>query len=65
MGGMTDADRRAQLLTLWLERPEDERTDTGIVNFYQWMEENHPDLLQRGKGDPYQTLRADLVGHVN
>jgi hypothetical protein len=62
---MNDIDRRARLLALWMERPEDERTDTGIVNFYQWMEEHHPDLLRRGSGDPYQYLKADLTGYVN
>jgi len=31
---MTDAARRARLLELWLERPEDERTDNGIFIFY-------------------------------
>jgi hypothetical protein len=62
---MTEADRRAQLITLWLERPEEERTDTGILFFYQWLEEHHPELLKRGSGDPYQYLKADLTGHLN
>jgi hypothetical protein len=62
---MTDADRRARVLELWLQRPPEEHTDVGILNFYQWMEANYPDLLLRGKGDPYQHLRVDLTGHLN
>jgi hypothetical protein len=35
---MTDADRRAHLLELWLKLPEEERTnETGPMNFYQWV----------------------------
>jgi hypothetical protein len=63
---MTDADRRAQLLAIWLERPEDERTaETGIMNFYLWVRKYRPNLLVTGKGDPYQHLRNDLAGHIN
>jgi len=63
---MTDADRRAQLIRLWLERPEEERaTETGPLLFYHWVEKNRPDLLAHGKGDPYQHLKVDLTGHLN
>ena len=62
---MTDADRRARVLELWLERPPEEHTDVGILNFYQLMEQNHLELLVRGKGDTYQPLRVDLTGHLN
>lgn len=64
--GERDGERRAQLLAIWLERPEDERTpQTGILNFYLWLTENRPDLLVKGKGDPYQHLVVDLTGHAN
>jgi hypothetical protein len=63
---MTDADRRAQLIALWLERPEVERTyETGPLNFYQWVRDNRPDLLVDGPGDPYQRLRNDIFGDAN
>lgn len=63
---MTDADRRSQLLTIWLERPEEERAaETGPLNFYLWVTEHRPDLLVTGRGDPYQHLREDLTGHFN
>jgi hypothetical protein len=62
---MTDSARREQLLKLWLERPVEERTDTDIVIFYRWLQENHPDFLKKGHGDPYQHLRVDVTGHAN
>jgi hypothetical protein len=63
---MTDADRRAQLLEIWLEGPPEERTEeTGILIFYEWVQENRPDLLKSGAGDPYQHLRNDLTGNAN
>jgi len=64
---MTDADRRAQLLELWLALPENERTyETGPLNFYQWVQDNRPDLLVDGTGDyAYQVLRNDLFGNAN
>ncbi len=63
---MRDADRRAELLQLWLQLPEEERTyETGPLNFYQWVKNNRPDLLVNGPGDPYQRLRNDLFGNAN
>lgn len=64
---MTDADRRAQLLELWLALPEKERTyETGPLNFYQWVRDNRADLLVDGPGDiAYQVLRNDLFGNAN
>jgi hypothetical protein len=64
---MTDADRKAQLTQLWLERPEEERTyETGPMNFYLWVRDNRPDLLVEGPGDyAYQRLRNDLFGDAN
>ena len=62
---MTDADRKSQLIKVWLDRPEEERTDTGILLFYLWLEEHHPELLVPGHGYPYQHLKVDLTGHDN
>jgi len=63
---MTDAERRAQLLALWIEHPAHEHTsETGILNFYHWVSENRSELLVTGKGDPYQHLCGDLAGHIN
>ena len=63
---MSDAERRAQLLQLWLNLPEGERTyETGPMNFYQWVRDNRPDLLVDGPGDPCQRLRNDIFGNAN
>jgi hypothetical protein len=63
---MTDADRRTQLIALWLELPEEERTnEIGPLNFYQLVKDTRPDLLVEGKGDPYQHLRNDIFGNAN
>jgi hypothetical protein len=63
---MTDADRRAQLLTLWLERSEEEReSQPGKLNFLYWLQTNRPDLIVNGRGDPYQILVVDLDGNAN
>ena len=62
---MTDADRRSKLIELWLERPEEEHTDTGMLNFFHWLVEHHPELLKHGTRDPYQYLKVDLTGHVD
>jgi hypothetical protein len=63
---MTDADRRAQLLTLWLERSEEEReSQPGKLNFLHWLQTNRPDLIVNGRGDPYQILVVDLDGNAN
>jgi hypothetical protein len=35
-----------------------------VLDFYQWLEQNHPTLLRRGHGDPYQHLMADLSNHM-
>ncbi len=64
---MTGADRRAQLLELWLKLHEEERTyETGPMNFHQWVRDNRPDLLVDGPGDySYQRLRNDIFGDAN
>jgi len=63
---MDDATRRARLLELWLQRPEEEHTaETGPLLFFHWVEENYPELLVLDRGDPYVHLRADLTGHLN
>jgi hypothetical protein len=46
---------------LWQQRflPE-ERTEDKVLAFCGWLEENHPQLLKRGHGEPYQQLKIDL-----
>lgn len=58
------SERRARLIALWLQRQPDQRTANHVLEFYGWLEENHPELLKRGKGDPYQYLQSDLSTHI-
>jgi hypothetical protein len=52
------------LVQLWLERSAEERTEDGVFNVYGWLEQNRPELLEKGHGDSYQLLKADLTNHV-
>ena len=62
----TDADRRREIRTLWLARPEDKRGGNDVLVFHGWLEQQCPDLLQRtGGGDSFQQLRSDLHGLWN
>jgi len=62
---MKDAERRSRLLSLRLQRPPDKRTENDVLIFYGELEQNRPELLVRGRGDPYQYLKADLRGHIH
>jgi hypothetical protein len=57
-----EAVRVARVRQLWNARPYANRTGTEVLIFYGWLEQHHPDLLKRGKGDPYQHLKVDLHG---
>ena len=59
-----EAVRVAQVRQLWQARqlkPE-QRTGTQVLIFHSWLEQHRPELLKRGKGDPYQHLKVDLRG---
>jgi hypothetical protein len=43
-------------------RSSDERTETGVVLFYAWLEKHYAHLLPSGLEDPFQRLKADLAG---
>ena len=59
-----EAVRVAQVRQLWQARPlkPTQRTGTEVLIFYGWLEQNRPDLLKRGQGDPYQHLKSGLHG---
>jgi len=61
---MKKDERKAQLLSLWLQRPESRRTENDVLNFYGDMEREFPHLLNRHGGDPYQNLKSELRGHI-
>jgi hypothetical protein len=62
---MKDAERQAQLLSLWLQRPPHRRTGNDLLIFYGELGRTHPELLKRGNGDPYQQLKVDLRSHID
>jgi len=48
---------------LFRMRLSEELTETGVLLFYRWLQEYHPELLLRKKrNDPYQHLRMELEG---
>jgi hypothetical protein len=61
---MNDKERQARVRELWLERPAEQRTGNGVMAFYGYLEKNHPELLKRSHGDPYQQLKTDLRGLI-
>ncbi len=61
----SEAVRVARVRQLWQTRPVKQRTATEVLIFYGWLEEHYPELLTRGKGDPYQHLKGDLSGLVH
>ena len=58
----SEAERVAQVRRLWQEREPKQHTTADGSIFHEWLEEHHPDLLNRGKGDSYQQLKVDLKG---
>jgi hypothetical protein len=61
---MKDRERQALVRDLWLRRPADKRTENDVLMFYGEIKDARPELLKRGRGDPYQHLMADLCGYV-
>jgi hypothetical protein len=60
-----DKERKAQILSLWSQRPDGKRTENDVPLFYGEMERVFPHLLDRKRGgDPYQNLHRDLKGHI-
>ena len=59
-----ERERKAQLLSLWHQRPDGKRTEHDLALFYGEMERAFPHLLNRRGGDPYQALKSDLAGHI-
>jgi hypothetical protein len=60
-----ERERKAQLLSLWHQRPDGKRTENDVLGFYGDMERAFPKLLnRRSGGDAYQNLISDLRGHI-
>jgi hypothetical protein len=54
--------RRERVRQLYKTRPAYERTETGILLFYAWLEKRFPHLLPVGPGDLSERLKVDLNG---
>jgi hypothetical protein len=59
-----EKERKAQILSLWNQRPDGKRTENDVPLFYGEMEHTFPQLLNRRDGDPYRNLHADLRGLI-
>ena len=57
-----DQARRTQVRQLFAARPFEQRTETGILLFHNWLRQHRPDLLPKEPGDAYQSLKVDLSG---
>jgi hypothetical protein len=63
----SEALRVTRVRQLWQALyPPKVRTETKVLDFYGWLQQHRPDFLPRprGKGDPYQHLKADLKGLI-
>jgi hypothetical protein len=45
-----ERERKAQLLSLWHQRPDGQRTENDVLGFYGEMERAFPQLLNRRSG---------------
>jgi hypothetical protein len=61
---MKEAERISRVRSLWLQRPPDKQTEHDVSLFDRELEQNRPDLLGRGRGDPYQHRMADLRRYI-
>jgi hypothetical protein len=57
----TEALRRARVRQLWEAHPS-EHTEHNILVFHGWLRQHHPELLPKGQGDAFQSLKVDLSG---
>ena len=57
-------EQESRLLALWLARPSNGRTAVDAIEFYGWVKQNHPSLLDGFKVDPMQRLRSLLQDHT-
>ena len=58
-----EAVRVARVRKLFEARFAEERTETGVLLFYAWLEKYHRELLTKERqGEPYQHLKVDLTG---
>jgi hypothetical protein len=57
-----EALRRARVRQLFAVQYPSQATGNDVFVFFGWLEGHYPELLHRGRGDPYQHLKVDLHG---
>jgi hypothetical protein len=57
-----EAVRRERVRQLFQARPAAEHTETTVLLFYGWLQQHHPELLPKRRGDVYKHLKVDLSG---
>lgn len=59
------AELEPQIIQEWLKRPEVERTEDDILQFYAELSQDNPHLLAfRYSGDKYQMLKSILKNFI-
>ncbi len=50
----------------WLKRPENKRSETDVLGFYGYLQQNRPDLLRfkYSGADKYQAVKAILTNFI-
>lgn len=61
---MKKAEREAELIGLWLQRPQGNRTPNDVLAFYGYVQQNFAHLFYGMHGDPYQSLKSVLRNHI-
>ena len=63
---MSSTGREAELIRLWLQRPDGGRGMDDVLIFYSEIERNRPDLVppMRGTGDPNQRMKSILRNYI-
>jgi hypothetical protein len=59
----TEAVRRARVRQLFESFQNSDRSETGVLKFYYWLQDQYPHLLPPAHvGDAYLQLKVDLSG---
>ena len=60
-----EAERKAALIRLWLDRSEEERKGKfAVMKFHSWLLVHRAELLSKESEDSYQHLKSDLRNYI-
>jgi len=57
---MKNEERISRVRQLWVQRPEDKRSENDVLMFHAELTREHPELLNGGHGDSYQHLKSEV-----